>query len=71
MESEIGLEDCGDKKGRAYHYVSNVEIIEIFLGWLNRPLDAIDFWRYMETAVTRVTGMIPRDDDLKWATKVD
>jgi len=40
----------------------------ITTGWLNPVLDAIDFWRHAEWAVTKMTGWKPRDDDLKWAT---
>ncbi|CAJ0564448.1 unnamed protein product, partial [Mesorhabditis spiculigera] len=41
----------------------------ITTGWLNQPLDFINFWRRAETVVTYFTGMKPREDDMKWATK--
>ncbi|KAI6226047.1 Lipid-desat domain-containing protein [Aphelenchoides besseyi] len=43
----------------------------ITTGWLNAPLDGLQFWRHLETVVTCLTKMKPRDDDLKWATKVE
>jgi ubiquitin-conjugating enzyme E2 variant len=36
----------------------------ITVGWLNEPLFRLRFFQTLETAVTRVTGLIPREDDI-------
>jgi hypothetical protein len=33
-------------------------------GWCNPLLNRIDFWRRTERAVSRVTGLIPRQDEV-------
>lgn len=35
----------------------------ITTGWCNRPLAAMGFFRWLERAVTRVTGAVPRHDE--------
>jgi ubiquitin-conjugating enzyme E2 variant len=42
----------------------------IALGWLNRPLTAIDFFRRLERFVTAVTGLQPRSDDADFQSLV-
>lgn len=43
----------------------------IALGWLNRPLTTIDFFRRLERLVTRLTGLLPRSDDTDFQSQVE
>ncbi|KAF8366381.1 hypothetical protein PRIPAC_84210 [Pristionchus pacificus] len=41
----------------------------ITIGFMNYPLELIQFWTGLEFAITKITGNIPRSDDMKWAEK--
>jgi plasmanylethanolamine desaturase len=41
----------------------------ITTGWCNRTLDALDFYRRLEAAITRVTGAVPRHDDRRYEVR--
>jgi len=51
---------------RIHHVRPHHEYYCITTGWLDRPLETIQFWRRLEALITKVTGAIPRDDDMKW-----
>ena len=67
------FQDCGLILGRAEHAVHHERPYDahycITTGWLNRPLGAIGFFRLLETAVTRVTGVQPRHDDRRYEAR--
>jgi len=53
-----------------FHHISPHETYFcITTGWLNRPLEAINFWGTLEHIIERATGCKPRTDDFKWTNK--
>lgn len=60
------------KKHHRIHHVSPHETYYcITTGWLNWPLEKIKFWSTLESAIELITGYKPREDDMKWANKVE
>lgn len=60
------------KKHHRIHHVSPHETYYcITTGWLNWPLEKIKFWSTLESTIELITGCKPREDDLKWANKVE
>lgn len=41
----------------------------IFSGWCNPFLEKIDFWKKVESFITKKSGYLPRLDDLDWTNK--
>ena len=52
---------------RIHHVAPHETYFCITTGWLNYPLEVIQFWPAMEWIITKCTGYQPRTDDLKWA----
>ena len=67
------LQACGMLLGRAEHAAHHDRPYDrrycITTGWCNRPLDAIDFFRRMESAITWLTGARPRHDDRRYEAR--
>ena len=64
------LQDCGLLLGRAEHAAHHARPYDVHYcittGWCNRPAEAIGFFRRLEAAITRLTGVRPRHDDRQY-----
>jgi ubiquitin-conjugating enzyme E2 variant len=54
------------KHHHVHHTSPHDEYYCITNGWLNPVLSRIDYWRRLETFITKVTGAVPREDDFAW-----
>lgn len=58
---------------RQHHRIHHVSPHETYFcittGWLNYPLELINFWPCLEWLIEKTTGAKPRSDDLKWLGK--
>ncbi|KAL9928456.1 plasmanylethanolamine desaturase Kua isoform 2-T2 [Glossina fuscipes fuscipes] len=58
------------KHHRIHHVAPHETYFCITTGWLNWPLEKFRFWSTLECLIEYMTGLKPRDDDLKWAKKM-
>lgn len=54
---------------RIHHVAPHETYFCITTGWLNYPMEVVQFWPALEWIIERLTGCKPRVDDLKWANK--
>ncbi len=69
------LQACGLLLGHTEHAAHHARPYHrgycITTGWCNAPLDAIRFFRRLESAITWVTGVPPRHDDRRYEARFD
>lgn len=58
------------KHHRVHHVAPHETYFCITTGWLNHPLEIIGFWSGAEYVINKLTGVLPRTDDLAWAAKI-
>ncbi|XP_046441868.1 plasmanylethanolamine desaturase-like isoform X1 [Daphnia pulex] len=57
------------KHHRKHHVSPHETYFCITTGWLNWPLEIVQFWKVLEYLIESATGQKPRADDFKWAEK--
>lgn len=57
------------KHHRVHHVAPHETYFCITTGWLNYPMEKLQFWTGVEAVIERCTGIKPRVDDLKWGSK--
>ena len=69
------LQACGLLLGRTAHAAHHARPYDrhycITTGWCNRPLDAVGFFRRLESVITWVTGVAPRHDDRRYEARYE
>jgi ubiquitin-conjugating enzyme E2 variant len=67
------LQDARMILGRAEHAAHHERPYDVHYcittGWCNRPLEAIGFFRRLESGITRLTGAEPRQDDRRYEVR--
>lgn len=56
---------------RIHHVTPHDTYFCITVGWLNYPLEIINFWENMENIIFRLTSIKPRTDDMNWSLKTE
>mmetsp|Transcript_15088 Transcript_15088/g.25944 ORF Transcript_15088/g.25944 Transcript_15088/m.25944 type:complete len:237 (-) Transcript_15088:56-766(-) len=59
------------QKHHQLHHNAHLSHYCIFTGWLNEPLDKIDFWRRAEAKISKLTGWVPRGEDEEFNKNID
>ncbi|KAG8198172.1 hypothetical protein JTE90_006921 [Oedothorax gibbosus] len=54
---------------RIHHVAPHETYFCITTGWLNYPLELLQFWPFLERAIESAFACRPRSDDLRWAQK--
>ena len=54
---------------RLHHTPPHTTHYCVVTGWANYPLEYINFWRHLEWIIEKITGLKPRQGDLKLCKK--
>lgn len=53
------------------HHIEHLSHYCITNGWMNEPLEKLNFWRNAEWIINKLTGAVPREDELEWFDQTD